>query len=217
MSRKGALLLILIIISSCAVRIPSQRPEVPRAAFSCYRALVRYEFSAPGRRQRGRAVVLVRGHRLYAEGFSPFGGVLFSLWVNQGVLTMVSFLEGQGLRLRLAPESRLLDGLWPYLLLGCLPRNGPSLDPRGKANLGNGYRLSVTGSPGVIRLSFRGREFLRIRSLSRGRVLLYLKPFRMRIDLSLQRLEPICEIFPPPPRLPERILDLNRYLSAEGD
>ncbi len=213
---RGLLVLIFLFVFGCA-RQPIRIPEDLWTSFPYYRALVSYRLHLSGKTYRGRAILLAQAGRLYAEGFSPFGGALFSLWLEGGRLTWILYPQGKAARFILVPESPRLSELWPYFLLGKIPRSlRDELMATGRLSLGKGYSLKLGSSPFEIELAYLGRSFLKVWPEG-PRVRLSLGLIRGELELKIKRFEAIREEIPLPPALPETVLDLRQYLRVSGD
>ncbi len=213
----GRLLVLILFLASGCARQPIRIPEDFWTPFPYYRALVSYRLHLSGKTYRGRAVLLAQTGRLYAEGFSPFGGTLFSLWLEEGRLTWILYAQGKAARFVLVPENPRLSELWPYLLLGKVPRSlRDELSTTGRVSLGKGYSLKLRSSPFGMELAYLGRSFLKVWPEG-PRVRLSLSLTRGELELKIRKLEAVREEIPLPPALPETVLDLEQYLRVSGD
>ncbi len=215
MPRK-ALLLILLILGACA-RHPVVLPEKALFSGRSYQAVVVYRVRGAGRTYGGRAVILTAKNRVYAEGLSPFGVALFSLWLEGSRIRWVFYTRGKTGGWDLVPPEPRLGTLWPALLLGRVPREmARDLARQGKVSLGHGYSLRLKGAPVRYLLAWKGRRILEVRPGGKE-VGLKVHPLRIDLVLRLVRVLPGPSQIPPPPPVPVSRLDLNRYLGISGD
>ena len=198
-----SLCLLTGLLFACAKSPLYPPPTVWTGEDPSFMALVALKIRAPGRRFSGKAMILSSKGRLYAEGFSPLGTPMFSLWVESAELYLIHYPDGKAYRLVLDPPCPELNRLWPYLLQGKLPLDlERRVGIRGAIRLAQGYELRVRGQPPVFKISYRKRTLVEIK-VGEKEVELKGPPFHTRIRLKWKKKDALraSEEFPSLPTL----------------